>query len=430
MPTGQMSTGTVPAVSDTDPTTPDDDVAFIGRVEAFHAEHCVRIDDPSGSGGGSEDPDGLVAARAYQGALVDAGLAGLTHPVEYGGAGLTAHHQELFTRTATAWYRPDSALSISHGMCLPMLGQFGTHEQKAAHLADLIRGTTIWCQMFSEPGAGSDVAGLSTRALLDGDEWIIDGQKVWTSGAHYCDFGLVVARTDPTLPKHQGLSMFIVDLHAPGVEIRPLVQMSGARGFNEVFFQDVRVPAANLLGDVNQGWNLAVSMLMFERVSIGAGGGALNAKRHPELIQLARDLGRSDEPVIRQALAALHISEEIKGYIGQRIRSAAAAGRVPGPEGSIAKLTGALVARQARDTAMAIVGTAGQAFGRRGDGDELDQRAAAGRKWSGFCVSAAGISLAGGTDEVQRNIIGERVLGLPREPDPFKGAPWQDIPRN
>ncbi len=425
-----MPAGTVAAMSDDNPSTPDaDDAAFIARVEAFHAEHCVRIDDPAASGPGSEDPEGLLAARSYQGALAHAGLAGLTHPVEYGGAGLTAHHQELFTRATANWHRPDAPLSISHGMCLPMLGQFGTHEQKAAHLADLIRGTTIWCQMFSEPGAGSDVAGLSTRAVLDGDEWIIDGQKVWTSGAHYCDYGLVVARTDPTLPKHQGLSMFIVDLSTAGLEIRPLVQMSGARGFNEIFFEEVRVPAANLLGEVNQGWNLAVSMLMYERVSIGAGGGALNAKRHPELIQLARDLGRSDDPVVRQALAALHISEEIKGFIGQRIRSAVAAGRVPGPEGSIAKLTGALLARQARDTAMTIVGTAGQAFERNAAG-ESDLRSTAGRKWSGFCISAAGISLAGGTDEVQRNIIGERVLGLPKEPDPFKGAAWQDVPRS
>ena len=278
--------------------------------------------------------------------------------------------------------------------------------------------------MFSEPGAGSDVAGLSTRAVRDGEEWILDGQKVWTSGAHYCDFGIVVARTDPTLPKHQGLSMFIVDLRSSGVEIRPLVQISGARGFNEVFFTGVRIPARNLLGEVNQGWNLAVSMLMFERVSIGAGGGALNAKRCPELTMLARELGRSHDPVIRQGLADLYVHEEIKDYIGQRIRATVAAGGVPGPEGSIAKLSGAILARRSRDLAMAIVGTAGQAWG---DGDPASEASA---RWSAFCISAAGVSIAGGTDEVQRNIIGERVLGLPREPDPFKGAAWQDIPRN
>ncbi len=403
-----------------------DEDAFVATVEAFLDAHCDRIDDTDGERSEGRDPVGddgaLAAARSFQAALADAGLAGLTYPAEYGGAGLTRRHQELFTRASAGWRLPDGPLSISHGMCLPMLNQYGTPEQKAAHLADNIRGTHVWCQMFSEPGAGSDVAGLSSRAVRDGDEWILDGQKVWTSGAHYCDHGLVVARTDPSLPKHQGLSMFIVDLHAPGVEVRPLVQISGARGFNEVFFDGVRIPATDLLGEVNQGWNLAVSMLMFERVSIGAGGGGLNAKRHPDLIRLARDLGRDGDPVVRQALADLVIGEEIKGYVGQRIRAAVAAGRVPGPEGSIAKLTGAVLARRTRDAAMAILGASGQAWtpGRGGEAE----------KWSNFCISAAGVSIAGGTDEVQRNIIGERVLGLPKEPDPYKGAAWQDVPRS
>jgi len=423
-----MPAGTVATVAETG-TTPqpgtDDGFAgeseFAARVEGFLSDHCSSIGDPDDDGG---ETQGLARTRAFQGALVDAGLAGLTYPTHLGGAGLTPLHQEVFTRVSAGWRLPNGPLAISHGMCLPMLGQFGTEEQKARYLPDNISGRAIWCQMFSEPGAGSDVAGLSMRAVRDGDEWILDGQKVWTSGAHYCDFGIVVARTDPTLPKHQGLSMFIVDMRAPGIEVRPLVQISGARNFNEVFFSDARIPTANLLGEVNQGWNLAVSMLMFERVSIGAGGGALNARRCPELAALARALGRASDPVIRQGLADLHIREEIKEYIGQRIRSSVAAGRVPGPEGSIAKLNGAVLARRTRDLAMSIIGTAGQAWD---DGDPSSDVAA---RWSSFCISAAGVSIAGGTDEVQRNIIGERVLGLPREPDPFKGAPWQDIPRN
>jgi alkylation response protein AidB-like acyl-CoA dehydrogenase len=423
-----MPAGTVVAVAETkttpQPATDDgftDESEFASRVERFLADHCSRISDPEDDEG---EAHGLVRTRAFQRALVDEGLAGLTYPTVHGGAGLTPRHQEVFTQISAEWRLPDGPLAISHGMCLPMLAQFGTEEQKARYLPGNISAESIWCQMFSEPGAGSDVAGLSMRAVRDGEEWILDGQKVWTSGAHYCDFGIVVARTDPTLPKHQGLSMFIVDLRAPGIEVRPLVQISGARGFNEVFFSDARIPAGNLLGEVNQGWNLAVSMLMFERVSIGAGGGALNARRSPELAALARDLGRASDPVIRQGLADLYIREEIKGYIGQRIRSSVAAGRVPGPEGSIAKLNGAVLARRTRDLAMSIIGTAGQAWD---DGDPASEAAA---RWSSFCISAAGVSIAGGTDEVQRNIIGERVLGLPREPDQFKGAAWQDIPRN
>ncbi len=396
-------------------SSPDVDQEFRDRVTAFLDAHCP------GTGTAADDPEGVDAAKAFQAALADAGLAGLAYPSEFGGAGLTKAHQEAFDRAAADYPLPNAALSISHGMCLPMLNQFGTDDQKRRYLTDCIRGTTIWCQMFSEPGAGSDVAGLATRAVRDGDEWVVNGQKVWTSGAHYCDHGIVVARTDPTLPKHQGLTMFIVDMHDPGVEVRPLRQISGASGFNEVFFTDLRIPADAQLGDLNQGWNLAVAMLMFERVSIGAGGGALNAKRSPRLIKLARTLGRDDDPVIRQGLADLWIKEEIKDYIGRRIRTAVAAGRVPGPEGSIAKLNGAIIARTARDVTMDLVGASGQAW-------MADDPS--GAVWATTCVSVAGVSIAGGTDEVQRNIIGERVLGLPKEPDPYKGAAWEDVPRS
>jgi len=420
--------GTVAPVSEQDGTSvlsPVEEADFIARVEEFLAVHARRLGDPSpGTDDGIGEESGLEAARTFQAALSGAGLAGLAYPSEYGGAGLSPRHEELFTRTAADWHLPTAPLSISHGMCLPMLNQYGTDDQKDRYLAPNIRGDVVWCQMFSEPGAGSDVASLATRAIRDGDEWVLNGQKVWTSGAQYCEYGLVVARTDPDLPKHQGLSMFIVDLHSTGVEIRPLVQMSGARGFNEVFFTDVRLPAADLLGEVNQGWNLVVSMLMFERVSIGAGGGSLNAVRSPELVALARDRGLDVDPNVRQALADLHIHESIRGFMAQRIRVAVAAGRVPGPEGSLAKLTGSLLARRVRDVAVAVLGPEVQAWEDGTAGSEPAER------WSTFCISAAAISIAGGTDEVQRNIIGERVLGLPKEPDPFKGAAWLDVPRS
>ena len=396
-----------------------DDV-FRLEVEDFFSKTDSKI-DAIAEGIGDADTTALDRAKLFQLALSEAGLAGITYSKEYGGAGLTDKQQEIFSQVASGWDSPTSPFSISHGMCLPMLNQFGTHEQKLQFMPDNISGKTIWCQLFSEPGAGSDVASLSTRAVLDGDEWIINGQKVWTSGAHYCDYGIVVARTDPSLPKHRGLTMFIIDMTDSAIDIRPLKQISGGKGFNEIFFTDLRIPVDYQLGELNQGWNLAVSMLMFERVSIGASAGGLNADRSSDLIKLAQNNGRSNDPLMRQKLADLWIREKIKSFIGQRIRDAVSAGQVPGPEGSIAKLNGALLARTIRDTSIDLVKTPVQAW----EKDNSD-----GNQWAIGCLAAAGISIAGGTDEVQRNIIGERVLGLPKEPDPFKGAAWEDVPRS
>jgi alkylation response protein AidB-like acyl-CoA dehydrogenase len=215
--------------------------------------------------------------------------------------------------------------------------------------------------------------------------------------------------------------MFIIDMTDSAIDVRPLKQISGGKGFNEIFFTDLRIPVDYQLGELNQGWNLAVSMLMFERVSIGASAGGLNADRSSDLIKLAQNNGRSTDPLMRQKLADLWIREKIKSFIGQRIRDAVSAGQVPGPEGSIAKLNGALLARTIRDTSIDLVKTPVQAW---------EKEDSNGNQWAVGCLAAAGISIAGGTDEVQRNIIGERVLGLPKEPDPFKGAAWEDVPRS
>ena len=397
----------------------EDEQSFREKVLDFLEKNCDRVGESESSL--EDDPERVAECRNFQQKLFDGGLAALSYSEKFGGAGLTKKHQEIFDQVAREWRLPNGPLYISHGMCLPMLDQYGTEEQKNTYMQDCISGKTIWCQLFSEPGAGSDVAGLSTRANQDGDEWVISGQKVWTSGAHYADLGLVVARTDPSLPKHQGLSMFIVDLTDPSVEVRPLRQISGGSGFNEVFFNETRIPLDHLLGDLNQGWNLAVSMLMFERVSIGAGGGSLTADRSPALIELARNMNKNSDPNIRQILSDLWIREKIRRFIGQRVRDSVAAGRIPGPEGSIAKLNGSILARVFRDASMQIVGTAGQAW-------EIEDEDA--EKWAVGCLAASGVSIAGGTDEVQRNIIGERVLGLPKEPDPFKGASWDSVPRN
>ena len=366
----------------------------------------------------------VEACRRFHGALADAGLGGITYPVEHGGQGLDKSYLEVFNQEVAKYQAPLLPTAISHGMCLPVINEFGTPEQKARHQARIIRCDEIWCQMFSEPGAGSDVASLAMRAVRDGDEWVLNGQKVWTSGAQYCDFGLCVARTDPAQPKHRGLSMFIVDLTLPGVDIRPLRQMNGSSHFNEIYLTDVGVGHECLVGGEGNGWNVAVAMLMYERVAIGAGssGAMSQAMGSAKLIKEARRRGRGRDPVVRDALADLYIRERIQKFIGMRIRQAAESGRAPGPEGSIAKLNAAILSRRSSDVAIELAGASGQAW------DAADEDGA--DEWASAVIGAPAMAIAGGTNEVQRNIIGERVLGLPKEPDPFKGQPWEEVPRS
>ena len=366
----------------------------------------------------------VEACRRFHGALADAGLGGITYPVEHGGQGLDKSYLEVFNQEVAKYQAPLLPTAISHGMCLPVINEFGTPEQKARHQARIIRCDEIWCQMFSEPGAGSDVASLAMRAVRDGDEWVLNGQKVWTSGAQYCDFGLCVARTDPAQPKHRGLSMFIVDLTLPGVDIRPLRQMNGSSHFNEIYLTDVGVGHECLVGGEGNGWNVAVAMLMYERLAIGAGssGAMSQAMGSAKLIKEARRRGRGRDPVVRDALADLYIRERIQKFIGMRIRQAAESGRAPGPEGSIAKLNAAILSRRSSDVAIELAGASGQAW------DAADEDGA--DEWASAVIGAPAMAIAGGTNEVQRNIIGERVLGLPKEPDPFKGQPWEEVPRS
>ena len=368
--------------------------------------------------------ESLVAeCRRFHQALADAELGGITYPVEYGGLGLDKGYLEVFNQELSRYQAPLVPAAISHGMCLPVMNDFGTDEQKDRHQARIIRCDELWCQMFSEPGAGSDVASLATRAIRDGDQWVLNGQKVWTSGAQYCEYGLCVARTDPAQPKHRGLSMFIVDLSLSGVDIRPLRQINGSSHFNEIYLTDVRVGHDCLVGGEGNGWNVAVAMLMYERVAIGAGGsGAMSRSMgSAKLIEEARQRGRDDDPVVRDAIADLYIRERIQKFIGMRIRQAVESGKAPGPEGSIAKLNAAILSRRASDVAIELAGPSGQAWNAKDeDADE----------WASAVISAPAMAIAGGTNEVQRNIIGERVLGLPKEPDPFKGQPWEEVPRS
>jgi alkylation response protein AidB-like acyl-CoA dehydrogenase len=395
-------------MSDTTTLTTADAEAFRERCREFLSEHAKP--------GARRD---LEAARAFQAALAEAGLAGLTYDTEFGGAGLTLEHERIFRQVAQEFPAMTGELVISHGMCLPVLNEFGTDEQKRRYMPDNIAARTVWCQMFSEPGAGSDVASLQTRADRDGDEWVLNGQKVWTTLAHRSDYGVIVARTDPDQPKHAGISMFIVDLKAPGVEIRPIHQIDGGSHFNEVFFTDVRVPADNLLGEMNNGWRQATAMLMYERVAIGSmGSGAISQPMYDLLLGAAKATGRIDDPVVRDELMKVYAMETTKSLIAMRTRAELKAGKAPGPGGSLGKLYSSVISWRFREIAMEIAGAGSQAWE---PGDAL------GQMMQSVVLNSFQAGIAGGTDEIQRNIIGDRVLGLPRDISVDTKMPFRDL---
>jgi alkylation response protein AidB-like acyl-CoA dehydrogenase len=369
-----------------------------------------------------------VESRAFRSALWDAGLLGLTLDTAYGGQGLGPEYQRVFAEEARGRTLPPLGEAVTTGICAPTLLDFGTEEQKKAHVARMIRGEEVWTQLLSEPGAGSDLAGLQTRAVRDGDEWVISGQKVWTSGAMTSDYALCVARTDPDVPKHAGLSMFIVPLKdTPGVTIRPLTQMTGEAHFNEVFLDEVRVPADNLVGDVNGGWKALTAMLTHERLALGAGTGAGGSgqswaqSRSGQFIELARAKGVIADPVVRDGIVDIYILERTLAFMGQKMRDEIAAGQQVGSRGSVAKLATAILARRASNLGMVLGGPGAQAWTADDPrGGELARASA----------NSPMTAIAGGTSEIQRNTIGERVLGLPREPSVDRDIPFRDILQN
>jgi alkylation response protein AidB-like acyl-CoA dehydrogenase len=369
-------------------------------VRKWLAEH-VPLPRPDAS-----EAEMLADARAFQSALHDAGFAGITWPREYGGQGLGQAEQQVFAEEAAAHDLPVAPFIIGMGMCGPTLVDLGTSAQKQRYLRPLLRGEEIWCQLFSEPGAGSDVAGLSTRAVADDEGWLLSGQKVWTSVAQWADFGAVLARTDPGSHRHAGLTMFVIDMHQPGITVRPLVDMTGNAPFNEVYLDDARVGSDAVIGEVGQGWTAAVTMLGHERVSISG----LRQRRsagltYAALAASARSRGSVADPAVRAALADLYVQERVVELFNARMRQETAAGRPPGARGSVGKLAAALLLRQAVDVAGEVAGA-----------DAVGWTDEAGDGLARGIVSAPASSIAGGTNEIQRSIIGERVLGLPREP--------------
>jgi alkylation response protein AidB-like acyl-CoA dehydrogenase len=362
----------------------------------------------------------LRANQVWQQAKDDGGYAAVAWPQEWGGAGLSAEHARIFVEEEAGFVVPPGAelFSVTVRLVAPTVATFGTAEQRDRFLRPLRRAEMLACQLFSEPGAGSDLANLSCRAVQDGDEWIVNGQKVWTSGAPHAAYGELIARTDPDLPKHRGLTAFLVPLDRPGVEIRPIRQMSGGASFSEVFFSDVRIPDGLRLGEVGDGWRVALTTLGFERSHSGS------SRRRPggsweQLAAAARHFGRSGDPSVRQGLADVYIGATLLRLNAERAAAAARVGHAVGPEGSIGKLAWTL--HMTRLTAVAT-----EVLGARLVADTGEWGAYA---WSEHVLGAPGYRIAGGSDEIQRNIIAERVLGLPAEPRVDKEIPFRDLRR-
>ncbi len=374
------------------------------------------------------DPDAerqqLADAKEWRAARYDAGLGWINGPRAYGGRELPATFEREYQSLESRYEVPNqSFFGIGLGMVAPTILAHATDEVKDACLAKLYRGDLVGAQLFSEPGAGSDLAGLQMQAERDGDEWVLNGQKVWTSGAQYCDIGEVICRTDPNQPKHRGLTGFVVDMHAPGVEVRPLRQMTGGASFNEVFFTDVRVADDHRLGDVNGGWSVALTTLMNERASIGGGGGGgggLGMANVTRLAEMLRHFGLGDDLVLRQKLMRLYCGFQVAKLTNQRAADKIKAGQLPGPEMSIGKLT-----LTANMTATAEF--VSEVLGPRITADTGEWGTWA---WSKFVLGTPGMRIAGGSDEVMRNIIGERVLRLAKEPGDNAKLPFKDTLKN
>lgn len=365
----------------------------------------------------------LAAAKAWQKTKADSGYARIMWPEGMGGMGGTPMQSIIFSQEEALYEVPSgSPFVIGLGMCIPTLMTYGSPEEIERYVLPAVRGDEIWSQIFSEPAGGSDVAGLVTRAEKHGEMWTVNGSKIWTTGAMFSDFGLLLVRTDPNVSKHKGLTMFYFAMNSPGVEIRPIKQASGASNFSEIFFTDVQIPDAQRLGDVGQGWEVALTTLMHERLAVGGGqGGVIDI---PELMKLARDVDLNDAPAInnaavREKIAEWYVQSAGLRYTTFRTMTALSKGEQPGPEASIAKLVVASKLQQLSALALEIQGEAGVSTGSDAPMGGLFQAG-----WLG----APGLRIAGGTDEILRNIIAERVLGLPPDLRVDKNVPFNKIP--
>ena len=394
---------------------------------SFRAEARTFLDanaERKSPGASFETPDSvdelIIAAKAWQAKKAAAGFAGITQPKKYGGRGGTTLERVIYDQEEANYITPIGVYEIGLGMCIPTMLAYATEEQKKRYAPPAFRGEEIWCQLFSEPQAGSDLANLRLRAEQDGDDWILNGQKIWTSGAHFCDYGVIVTRSDPSLPKHKGLTYFFLDMKSPGVECRPIHQISGASNFNEVFFTDVRVPDSQRLGKIGDGWRVSLTTLMNERLAIG--------ERPPpafeEIFQLAKEIELEggmaiEDGGVREKLADWYVDG--RGVTLTRFRSltALSRGQDPGPENSIGKAITGKMRQDIASFGMDLMDISGAVF----DMDNAPMRA----MFQDALLSAPSGRIAGGSDEILRNIIAERVLGLPQDVRVDKGIPFSEL---
>ncbi len=396
-----------------------DEAAFRAEVAAFLKANARPL--AGGSGEGPVDDSHVARARAWQARRAEAGFAGITWPRRFGGRGGTPMQQVIYAQEEAKYDVPAHVFEIGLGMCIPTLMAYAPPEVSARYVGPALRGEEIWCQLFSEPGAGSDVAGLRMRAERDCEDWVVNGQKIWTSGAHFSDFGLLLTRTDPGVPKHRGLTMFFLDMRSPGVEVRRIRQISGTSNFNEVFFTDVRIPDAQRLGAPGEGWTVALTTLMHERLAIGS----LPGPDFGELLELAKTMQVNGQPAsrdgaVRERLADWYVQSKGLEYTRMRMLTALSRGQMPGPEASIYKAVSASKIQEIATFALDLMDSAGMVS----DPQTAPMRAVF---QEALLYSPAG-RIAGGTDEILKNIIAERVLGLPGDIRVDREAAFNALP--
>jgi len=393
--------------------------AFRSDVKVWLKANATRRTDKLHMG--MEGDTAFKEAQTWYKKKADDGFACLTWPKEYGGAGLTSLHEVVWTQEVENYKTRDAHFVIGIGNCGPAIMHFASEEAKRTLLPRMASAEDVWCQLFSEPSAGSDVAGLRTRAEPDGDNWLLNGQKIWTSGAQYSDYGVVLTRTDPTISKYRGLTLFMIDMRQSGVEVRPIKQMDGGGHFNEVFFNNAKVPDTYRLGEVGGGWTGALTVLMSERLAISG----VQPTGFPQFLDLVKSLELNGQPIAKDPLVRDRLATWYSQYAGlqavnKRMLTAVAKGGIAGAEASLGKLVGAVMNQEIANFACQIFGPAGIIQ----DAQLSPERA----HFQEQVLFSPGVRLAGGTDEVMRNILAEQVLGLPQEPRADKGIPFQDIP--